>query len=406
MFNLIKNVRLKHKFWLLNVWVLAVISALALFSIQQLALATNQPFSSVFIDAAPRFAAVVAILMMFEMAGSQILIRFIERHINRLKDTMVEVQGSGNLSLRASIDARDEIGEMATAFNAMQDRTAEVVRNMKTAIDQLHIEVEELNHEANSRRDELSRQQAGVEHSAAAIATMLESFQGIADRAATASELSQEARNTASQGGQQVSRNRDSIQTLASTIETATANIGALAENNHGISRAVEEIRSIAEQTNLLALNAAIEAARAGEQGRGFAVVADEVRTLAQRVQESTDQIQTTMQLLLKAMDSSITQMTESSKQVSLCVDEANQGRKALDAINDVISRITEANISIAQTSHEQTTSTDAVLNNVHSIHEATQTMVDQLISNAEMCNRLQLLITSLESTADRVSVN
>lgn len=406
MLTLLKNARLKYKFWLLNILVFAVMCLLVLYAIDTIADITGQSFAATFSKAAPGFALVVAVLMALEMAGSQLLISFIERHVHRLKGTMVDVQASGNLSKRAQVDSTDEIGEMGDAFNAMQDRTMAVVKSMKAAIDRLHSEVRELTAAADSRRDDLARQQSGADRSAEVIATMLQSFGGIAEQAGIAKTLSHEARSTALDGGERVSRSADSIRRLEDVIRHSAASVESLAENSHEISKAVTEIKGIAEQTNLLALNAAIEAARAGEQGRGFAVVADEVRNLAQRVQDSTGHIQTIIDRLLQAMDTAVRQMTESSADASRCVDESEQGRKALDAINSVVSRIDDTNEEIAAMSAHQTASTGDVLANVQGIRDTTQSMVTQLAESADMTRRLKNLIDSLEEASNRVTVS
>jgi methyl-accepting chemotaxis protein len=193
MLTLLRNARLKYKFWLLNIVVFVVLCLLVLYAMDTLAEQSAQSFSQVFSETAADFAWVVALLMVLEMAGSQLLISFIERHINRLKDTMVSVQNSGNLSQRADVDSTDEIGEMAGAFNAMQDRTVAVVRSMKEAIERLHNEVHELTTAAESRRDELARQQTGAERSAESIEAMLQSFTGIAEQASIAETLCPES---------------------------------------------------------------------------------------------------------------------------------------------------------------------------------------------------------------------
>ncbi len=405
MLTALRNIRLKYKFWLLNIVVFAVLCLLVLYAMQTIAEQTGASFDQVFADTAPGFALVVAVLMVLEMAGSQLLISFIESHVNCLKDTMVSVQKSGNLSQRADVNSTDEIGEMADAFNAMQDRTMAVVRGMKEAIERLHREVKVLTEAAEARRDDLARQQAGADRSAEVIETMLQSFVGIAEQADIAKTLSHEARDTAVDGVERVARSADSIRKLAEVVRASAGSVEALAENSHDISQAIAEIKGIAEQTNLLALNAAIEAARAGEQGRGFAVVAEEVRNLAQRVQDSTDQIQGTIDRLLAAIDTAVQQMTGSSEDASRCVDESEQGREALSAINDMVSRIDRTNQEIADLSAEQTANTDDVLANVQGIRETTQNMVNELAESVEMSKRLKGLIDSLEQASSRVTV-
>ncbi|MBW3198485.1 methyl-accepting chemotaxis protein [Marinobacter nauticus] len=405
MLTLLRNIRLKYKFWLLNILVFAVLCLLVLYAMQVIAGQTESSFSQVFADTAPAFALIVAVLMTLEMAGSQLLISFIERHVNRLKDTMVAVQTSGDLSRRADVDSRDEIGEMAAAFNAMQDRTSDVVRSMKTATEHLHQEVESLTKRAAARRDSLTRQQEGANRSAESVEAMLQSFVGIAEQAGIAKTLSTEARETAVNGSQRVSQSADSIRRLAGVVRQSAGSVQSLAENSHEIGQTITEIKGIAEQTNLLALNAAIEAARAGEQGRGFAVVAEEVRNLARRVQDSTDQIQTTLDRLLASMNTAVEQMTGSSDDAERCVEESEKGRQALEAINEVVGRIDRTNQEIADMSAEQTADTDQVLTNVQDIRETTRNMVVQLSESADMTQRLEQLIRSLEEASAKVTV-
>lgn len=405
MLTLLRNIRLKYKFWLLNILVFAVLCLLVLYAMQVIAGQTESSFSQVFAKTAPGFALIVAVLMALEMAGSQLLISFIERHVNRLKDTMVAVQTSGDLSRRADVDSRDEIGEMAAAFNAMQDRTSDVVRSMKTATEHLHQEVESLTQRAAARKDSLTRQQDGANRSAESVEAMLQIFVGIAEQAGIAKTLSTEARETAVTGSQRVSQSADSIRKLAGVVRQSAGSVQSLAENSHEIGQTITEIKGIAEQTNLLALNAAIEAARAGEQGRGFAVVAEEVRNLARRVQDSTDQIQTTLDRLLASMNTAVEQMTGSSDDAERCVEESEKGRQALEAINEVAGRIDRTNQEIADMSAEQTADTDQVLANVQDIRETTRNMVVQLSESADMTQRLEQLIRSLEEASAKVTV-
>ncbi|MEJ2668748.1 MAG: methyl-accepting chemotaxis protein [Gammaproteobacteria bacterium] len=401
-----KNIRLKYKFWLLNGLVLITLCQVVLYALFRIANIQQLNFFDTLFNYAVEFAIVVCVLMIIEMIGSQFLIRFIEQNVQELKDTMVNVQATGDLTIRANVNSSDEIGEISLAFNAMQERTATVMQSMKNAINQLHTEVHMLTSEADSRRDDLHQQQQGTARSAQRISDMLHSFQGIATQAKHAHTLSAHARAAATQGCQQVVQSTGSVETLAGTIKTATDNVSTLAKHSKSITITLAEIRDIAKQTNLLALNAAIEAARAGEQGRGFAVVADEVRTLAQRVETSTNQIQITMDHLLIAMETSVAHMSDSAGQVEQCVDEANETRDALDAIQQTISQIADANESISRISDQQSSTTDEVLNDVQKIQSATQSMVEQLKTSSDMGHRLQKLITLLEFTSKQVSVH
>ncbi len=398
-----RNLRLKYKFWLVNIFVLAVLLIVVMYSMHLLASQTGKSFDTVFSDTAPGFAGVVALLMILEMTVSQILISFIEKHVDALKTIMVDVERTGDLDRRAVIESTDEIGQMAQAFNAMQDRTTNVVRSIKAATSQLKSEVTALNRTTSQSRDELVRQKSDTDRSAAAVDEMLETFLDIAGSAESTRELSHRANETARNGRSLVDGTSGAIEHLAGEIRGTATSVEALAENSQEIGHAVNEIQGIAEQTNLLALNAAIEAARAGEHGRGFAVVAEEVRNLAQRVQDSTEQIQETIGRLLGTMEDAVSKMNLSSDSAQQCVERANEGSRALQEITDAVQEIYDSNRRIAEASGAKSASTDAVHGDIQSIRETTESMVNRLIESSEMGERLQQLIDDLEQSSSMV---
>lgn len=405
MYSFFSNLRLKHKFWLVNIFVLSVLLLLVLYSMDLLANEVQRPFWEIFEQYAPGFAGVVAVLMVLEMLVSQVLISFIESHVNQLKQIMVDVERNGDLNTRAPVTSADEIGQMAQAFNAMQARTLEVVASMKQAVQQLRREVEQMNSSTLQGRDELVSQQSGTDRSAQVVNDMLNTFLHIAELANIARTQSNEANRIADEGRLLVDTTASSIQKLVGEIESSASSVELVSRNGQEIGKSVNEIRGIAEQTNLLALNAAIEAARAGDHGRGFAVVADEVRSLALRVQDSTEQIQETIGRLLSALNESVERMQQSSDSAHQCVAQASEGSQALQEITTAVKSITENVLEIAQASDAKSGATNTVQENINSIRATTENMVQRMMDSSAMSQRLQQLSLDLEKAVALVKV-
>ncbi|MGP0172788.1 methyl-accepting chemotaxis protein [Pseudomonas sp. NCHU5208] len=224
----------------------------------------------------------------------------------------------------------------------------------------------------------------------------------IARNAENAADVAREATQHASEGGAVVSQAQQQVDALNGELEQAAKVIGALAAQTEAISTTLNTIRSISEQTNLLALNAAIEAARAGEQGRGFAVVADEVRTLASRSGASTEEIQQVIDRLQNESRSAVEAMAKGQRQSALVVEYASKASAALEQINSHIGQISDQNIQVATATEEQSSVVEDINRNIVDINEltvGTTHIADQL---NQASSDLQALSTQLDSLVAR----
>ena len=282
----------------------------------------RQGFMPLLVARAPLYAGVVFVLMLLVLLVSQMLISFITQHILALRDVMMSVQNSGDLTLRAKADSRDEVGSMARAFNAMQQSQQQVVSSVRQAAQELDQRAMALAGLMSQVRDGMVLQQGETDQVAAAVNEMSATVQDIAGSTALSRDQSTQANSLATRGRDQVLQVRQTITGLVTSIDRCTEHMHQLSSHSQEISGVVRVIREIAEQTNLLALNAAIEAARAGESGRGFAVVADEVRALAQRVQTSTDDIQRMIEALQGGTAVAVEDMQASAGLTHASVDQ------------------------------------------------------------------------------------
>src|SRR5690606_14346492 len=227
---------------------------------QRVALLVRAPsLTDVFLDRALAYAVVVALLMMALLAASQLLIRFILTHLNTLKDVMLSVEKSGDLSARVPLDSRDEVGQMASAFNAMQAGYQRVVGAVAEAAARLDEGTSRLARSMEQVRQGMLGQQSETDQAATAINEMSATVHHIAQHAADTRDQSQQADQLAGEGHRVVARVEQSISALSLGVQQTAEMIQQLADDSQKISSVVSEIHGIAEQTNLLALNAAIE---------------------------------------------------------------------------------------------------------------------------------------------------
>lgn len=329
-------------------------------------------------DAAKRLSwigIVMAIVITLVLLGVSIpIVSNLRSSIMNVVDSLREIaQEDGDLTKRIITNNKDEIGDLAHWFNQFVEKLQTVVRDIGNSSKPLAALADNLNQVSNNARETISAQQMSAYDAKAAVDNMTNSVNAVAQSASEAASAAAEASSAADDGQSVVNQTVSSIQNLASRVDETALVIKKLEEDSNQVGVVLDVIKGIAEQTNLLALNAAIEAARAGEQGRGFAVVADEVRTLASRTQKSTEEIQSTIEQLQNAARSAVTVMAKGTEQASLSVDEANKAGSSLGAITDTISRITAMNDQIAKSTGEQKSVAMSISNNVDDINKRTE---------------------------------
>lgn len=363
----------------------------------------RQSYIALLLDRAPLYAGVVLLLMLGVLTVSQLLIAFITQHIRHLRDVMLAVQATGDLTLRAQCDSTDEVGAMASAFNAMQAAQQEIVAAVRLAASQLGLGADEMARLMGQVKTGMVAQQGETDMVAAAVNEMSATVQDIAGNTAVTRDQSNQANALAGTGRDQVLEVSQTITGLATSIERCTQHMQKLEDHSQEISGVVRVIRDIAEQTNLLALNAAIEAARAGESGRGFAVVADEVRALAQRVQNSTDEIQRMIEALQGGTRNAVTDMQDSSRLTHDSVKQVEQAGYSLGEITASVSQISQGNSEIAFAIEQQSEVAESITQSVIQIRDVTEQTVEQTVQSAATSEQLAALAHQLNAAVDKL---
>ncbi|MDN5509748.1 MAG: methyl-accepting chemotaxis protein, partial [Pseudomonas sp.] len=275
---------------------------------------------------------------------------------------------SGDLSGRMEISRRDEIGQLMQAMQQMGNSLSQMVSGLQAGIEQLASSAHSLSSVTEQTTAEVSNQKDETEQVATAMNQMTATVHDVARNAEQAAQAAQTADAKVDSGQQVVRMSLQRIELLATSSNSASASIESLSAQIQNIGTVLSVIQSVAEQTNLLALNAAIEAARAGEQGRGFAVVADEVRALAKRTQQSTEEIERLVSTLRSAAQSSVQQIQQSGELVKLAVSDALETEGALGSIAAAVSLIQQMNQQIAAAAEEQSSVAEEINRSVTSI--------------------------------------
>ncbi|MBU2986760.1 methyl-accepting chemotaxis protein [Saccharophagus degradans] len=335
-----------------------------------------------------------------------LLPRFAGARLNALLERLKSIaEGDGDLTQRLEITGKDEFGQIAHEFNVFVANLQESIANVVAVSNQLADKSNYIDKESNSTSQTADRQRQETTMAATAINEMSATVLEVARNTSSAADSAKSADQCAVDGQKIVTAMARGVEALAEEIETSSSAINLLKEDSVSVGAVLDVIRGIAEQTNLLALNAAIEAARAGEQGRGFAVVADEVRTLAQRTQESTQEIREVIERLQGGADTAVERMTGSSRKVGENVDAANNAGAALANITEAVKQIVDLNVQIASAAEEQTTVTEEINRNMVNISEQTEITAESAQSLATAAQELRNLSDNLHQTVGRFKV-
>jgi len=332
--------------------------------------------------------------------------RSIIRPINSLRTTIEYIEENSDLSKRIEITSTDEIARTATAFNNMLKKLESLTLQVALSSTQLATASEKVSSVAIESASHIERQCQETDHVVTAINEMSVTAQEVTCYAGNAATAAANANNEAHEGKSVVTKTSQVIAMLANEIDNASGVITDVEQDSENIGSVLDVIKGIAEQTNLLALNAAIEAARAGEQGRGFAVVADEVRTLASRTQDSASEIESMIDKLQTGVHKAVKVMKQSREQAQAGVEQANEAAESLNAITGAVTTITDMNTQIASAAEEQSTISEEINKNIASISQISEQTATGSEQTTRSANELALLAVDLQSLVAQFKIS
>ena len=310
-----------------------------------------------------------------------VLCNFLFRPLNNVSNALEQIaNGNGDLTQRITVESTDEVGKLANNFNVFVASLNELIAHIRNLSTQLAGHSNQSSELAVHAVAGINEQQQEISFVATAVTDLSTATKEIASNAEQTAEAAQESTTSTQNGQAMVDNTRNSINSLAKELDTAGQVVSDLNRHAQEISSVLSTIQDIAEQTNLLALNAAIEAARAGEQGRGFAVVADEVRVLSQRTHSSTEEIKATIETLQNTTTKAVSIMESSAGLAVNSVKDADNATQALEEISTAVTLISDMATQIATAAEEQTHVTGEVTKNITLI----KGVAEQLVVNAE----------------------
>ena len=319
----------------------------------QMANTTNQEAKDQYDMAFDLVVGLLIIATALTLLFAWLLTRSITLPIAQALEAAEEV-AEGNLTRPIKVDGNDEAGRLLAAMAKMQDKLRDTLQRIAGSATQLASAAEELNAVTDESARGLTQQNNEIEQAATAVNEMTSAVEEVARNAVSTSEASRNATTSAGDGRDLVQETVSAIERMSGDVQATATLIGDLANESRDIGKVLDVIRGLADQTNLLALNAAIEAARAGEAGRGFAVVADEVRALAHRTQQSTSEIERMIGSIQAGTEHAVDSMRNSTERAESTLNIAKGAGMSLDTINTAIVEINERNLVIASAAEEQ----------------------------------------------------
>ncbi|KGK02947.1 MULTISPECIES: methyl-accepting chemotaxis protein [Pseudoalteromonas] len=315
-------------------------------------------------------------------------------------------QGEGDLTRTLNENGNDEISQLSRSFNLFVSKIRESLVLVAKSANDVNEHAHAVDDSSKTSQSFIELQNDSSTQVAAAMEQMTHQIHDVSRNAEAAEQAANDAASNASTGKNVVSKTITAIETLSSNIETVSKVTADLAQESNNIGSVLDVIRSIAEQTNLLALNAAIEAARAGEHGRGFAVVADEVRTLASRTGKSTDEIQAMIAKLQEGAKAAV-EAVKSSQEISIStVEQASSANESLDEIDRLVSVITDMNGQIARATEQQTSAADEVNLRINDLSQSTEQSLGNTKDLTRASDKLKQSSVELSSVVSRFKLS